>query len=246
VPSITGGVPSVSLTSAATAPEAVSVPAPAVPPEAAADDVAAEADGAPESAGRADRADGGSVESAAREQDDPPVEPVAAEPAPDPRPASEPEPGSKSGTPRWIAAAPPWIRYAAGSLIATVLSQIALTVAYGLLGASAVVASIAAFFAGTIPNYYLNKAWAWSGHKLSQRRLIVSYLAVIGVTNVAAIVMTVTADSMVRAHVQSDGLRTGLLDLSYLASNLLMFVVKVLLFDGVLFKPRQGADSEAA
>lgn len=142
--------------------------------------------------------------------------------------------------PRWIGSAPLWMRYAAGSLVATVLSQIALTVAYGVLGATAVVASIAAFFAGTIPNYFLNKAWAWSGQKVSHRRLIVSYLAVIAVTNVAAIVMTVSADSVIRAHVRSDGLRTVMLDLAYLTSNLLMFVVKCVLFDGVLFKSMRG------
>jgi putative flippase GtrA len=107
-----------------------------------------------------------------------------------------------------------------------------------------VVASIAAFFAGTIPNYFLNKAWAWNGQKVSHRRLIVSYLAVIVVTNVAAIVMTVAADSVIRAHVRSDGLRTVLLDLAYLTSNLLMFVVKCVLFDGVLFKPGLRGEAE--
>lgn len=153
--------------------------------------------------------------------------------------------------PRWIRSAPVWVRYAAGSIIATVLSQIALTVAYGLLGATAIVASIVAFFAGTIPNYYLNKAWAWSGHKLSQRRMVVSYVLVIAVTNVAAIAMTIAADSYVRAHVRSDGPRTVLLDLAYVTSNGLMFVVKCVLFDGFLIKQRpgrraQGLDAGAA
>ena len=169
--------------------------------------------------------------------DDAPPAPAA------PLETAAPQPAPVS--PRWIGSAPLWMRYAAGSIIATVLSQIALTVSYGLLGATAAVASIVAFFAGTIPNYYLNKAWVWSGHKLSQRRLVVSYLLVIGVTNVAAIAMTVAADSVVRAHVRSEGLRTVLLDAAYLASNLLMFVVKCLLFDGVLFKPRPGAEAPA-
>jgi putative flippase GtrA len=225
VSSITGEAPAAAANTAATASEQVpAATGDAVTGDAANEDAAAEPDRAPETAACATAG------------------PAA---APAPAPELEPEPVSSPISPRWIASSPLWMRYAAGSLIATVLSQIALTVAYGVLGATAVVASIAAFFAGTIPNYFLNKAWAWSGHKVSHRRLIVSYLAVIAVTNVAAIVMTVAADSVIRAHVRSDGLRTVLLDLAYLTSNLLMFVVKCVLFDGVLFKPAARPDAEA-
>jgi putative flippase GtrA len=163
--------------------------------------------------------------------------PSAVPPAPVPDVAAD-------AVPRWIRGAPQWMRYAAGSIIATGLSQVALMVAYGLLGATAVVASIAAFFAGTIPNYYLNKAWAWGGHKVPQRRLFASYLLVIVVTNVAAIGMTLAADSVVRAHIRSDGPRTVLLDLAYVSSNGLMFIVKCVLFDGFLFKSRASRCAE--
>ena len=186
-------------------------------------------------------------------------EPAPSIPAPAPIPAQAPIPAVATAPvpeaapdlaadtlPRWIRGAPQWMRYAAGSIIATGLSQVALMVAYGLLGATAVVASIAAFFAGTIPNYYLNKAWAWGGHKVPQRRLFVSYLLVIVVTNVAAIAMTLAADSVVRAHIRSDGLRTVLLDLAYVSSNGLMFIVKCVLFDGFLFKSRSQRCAEQA
>jgi len=131
-----------------------------------------------------------------------------------------------------------WMRYAAGSIIATILSQIALMTSYGLLGASAAVASIVAFFAGTIPNYLLNKAWAWGEHQLSHRRLMVSYVLVVVVTNVIAIAMTLAADAVVRAHVKANGPRTVLLDLAYVTSYGLMFIAKYLVFDSVLFKSR--------
>lgn len=172
-------------------------------------------------------------------------EPAPSMPAPIPVPEAAPDLAADT-LPRWIRGAPQWMRYAAGSIIATGLSQVALMVAYGLLGATAVVASIAAFFAGTIPNYYLNKAWAWGGHKVPQRRLFVSYLLVIVVTNVAAIAMTLAADSVVRAHIRSDGLRTVLLDLAYVSSNGLMFIVKCVLFDGFLFKSRSQRCAEQA
>ena len=134
---------------------------------------------------------------------------------------------------------PIWVRYAAGSVVATIFSQIAFTVCYGALDASAAVASLVAWVAGAGPNYLLNKAWAWNDRSVSRRRAIISYLLVIGVTNLLAIGMTTLADSWVRAHVASHGDRTILVDLAYLGSYGVMFVVKFLLFDGLVFKTRR-------
>lgn len=134
---------------------------------------------------------------------------------------------------------PVWMRYAAASLISTVISQIALIIAYGPMKASAAVASIVAFVVGTVPNYLLSKAWAWSHQKVSHRRLVGSYIVVMIVTNVLAIAMTLALDTCVRAHVRSGAPRTGLLSLAYVTSYGLMFVVKYLLFDGLLFKERR-------
>jgi putative flippase GtrA len=136
---------------------------------------------------------------------------------------------------------PVWMRYAAGSLISTVISQIALVIAYGPLHASAAVASIAAFVVGTVPNYLLSKAWAWSDQKVSHRRLVGSYIVVMIITNVLAITMTLALDDCVRAYVRSGAPRTMLLSLAYVTSYGLMFIVKYLLFDGLLFRQRCNA-----
>jgi len=138
-------------------------------------------------------------------------------------------------------AVPAWMRYAAGSLISTVISQIALVTAYGLLNATAAVASIVAFVVGTVPNYLLNKAWVWSHQKVSHRRLVGSYIVVMVVTNAVAIAMTLALDACVRAHVRAATPRTLLLSLAYVTSYGLMFVIKYLLFDGLLFKERRTA-----
>ena len=136
---------------------------------------------------------------------------------------------------------PMWMRYAAGSLISTVISQIALVTAYGVLNASAAVASIVAFVVGTVPNYLLSKAWVWRGQKVSHRRLVGSYILVMAVTNIIAIAMTLALDACVRAHVRSGAPRTMLLSLAYVTSYGLMFVIKYLLFDGLLFRRRAAA-----
>lgn len=133
-----------------------------------------------------------------------------------------------------------WAKYAAGSVVATVLSQIAFTVAYGVCDASAAVASVVAFFAGAVPNYVLSKAWAWSDRELSsKRRAMFSYVLVIAVTNLFAILMTSLADDWVRTHIASHGVRTLLVDAAYLGSYGVMFVVKFLLFDGLVFNSRR-------
>lgn len=141
---------------------------------------------------------------------------------------------------------PVWMRYAAGSLISTVISQIALIITYGLLNAAAAVASVVAFVVGTVPNYLLNKAWAWQGQQVSRRRLVGSYIVVMAVTNVLAIAMTLVLDSCVRAHVRSGGARTLLLSLAYITSYGLMFILKCLLFDGLLLRRRSAGRPLAA
>lgn len=133
-----------------------------------------------------------------------------------------------------------WAKYAAGSVVATVLGQVAFTVCYGVLDASAAVSSIVAFLAGAIPNYLLNKAWAWNDRSVPRRRAVLTYAAIIGVTNGLAIAMTTLAGMVVRTHVASHDVRTLLVDLAYLASYGVMFVVKFLLFDGLVFKTGSG------
>lgn len=135
---------------------------------------------------------------------------------------------------------PAWIRFAAGSVVATVLSQIAFTVGFGMLDASAAVASVVAFFAGAVPNYVLSRAWAWGDRGVAARRAaVLPYLAVILATNLMAIGATTLADTWVRAHVASHGARTLLVDLAYLAAYGAMFVVKFLVFDGLVFADRR-------
>jgi putative flippase GtrA len=130
------------------------------------------------------------------------------------------------------------MRFAAGSVVATVMSQIAFTVSFGVMNAPAWGASVVAFFAGAIPNYLLSRAWAWGDRSTARRHALLPYLAVIAVTNLLAIGATSLADTWVRAHVASQGTRTLLVDLAYLASYGVMFVLKFLLFDGLVFKPR--------
>ena len=53
------------------------------------------------------------------------------------------------------------IKYTLVSVVAVVVSQIALAILYGLLKWGPVSANITASVIGGIPSYYLNRTWAW-------------------------------------------------------------------------------------
>ena len=78
-------------------------------------------------------------------------------------------------------------KYAIGSVIALATSIVVFAVSYVILGGHPTTCSILAFFAGAIPNWILNRRWAW---KIKGRadflREIVAYIAISGVVLVAS------------------------------------------------------------
>ncbi|HLI24803.1 MAG TPA: GtrA family protein, partial [Acidimicrobiales bacterium] len=51
-------------------------------------------------------------------------------------------------------------RYTAGSVVALAVSEVAFAACYWG-GTGTTVASVIAFFAGAVPNWILNRRWAW-------------------------------------------------------------------------------------
>jgi putative flippase GtrA len=54
-----------------------------------------------------------------------------------------------------------FLRYGAGSLVAMACSEVVLVGAYAVAGAGALLATVLAWTAGAVPNYVLNRRWAW-------------------------------------------------------------------------------------
>ena len=54
-----------------------------------------------------------------------------------------------------------FLRYGAGSLVAMACSEVVLVGAYAVAGAGALPATVLAWTAGAVPNYVLNRRWAW-------------------------------------------------------------------------------------
>ena len=81
-------------------------------------------------------------------------------------------------------------RYAASSVIAGLISEGAFLASYGL-GALPSVASVIAFVAGAVPNYLMNRYWAWQQKdKVRPGRELLPYLIIIVTTAVLASLIT--------------------------------------------------------
>ncbi|MPY78629.1 MAG: hypothetical protein GEV04_09055 [Actinophytocola sp.] len=128
-----------------------------------------------------------------------------------------------------------WGRYTGASVAAAAVSEIAILTAYGL-GAAAFVASVIAWVSGAVPNYLLNRYWAWQQRgKADRKRETLPYVVIVIVTAVAAIGVTTLADSWAQGHIASHSVRTILVGAVYLGTYGFMFILKFVLFDRLIF-----------
>ena len=132
-----------------------------------------------------------------------------------------------------------WARYSASSVVATVVSQLAFALCYWF-GTAALVATLVAWLAGAVPNYVLNRRWTWgrSGQKLPYTMIV------IGSAVTAAVVTSVT-DHLVQP-VDSHALKTLLVTGSYFGTYAVLFIVKFVLFDRLVFAKSPPAASDVA
>jgi putative flippase GtrA len=133
-----------------------------------------------------------------------------------------------------------WGRYTAASVIAGLISQTVFVVAYWL-GAIPVAATVVAFVAGAVPNYLMNRFWAWrQTGRANPTREVLPYAVIVITTAVAASVATTAADGWVRGHIESHGMQVALVGAAFLATYGFMFVLKFVLFDRFIFVQRGG------
>ncbi|MCU1459914.1 MAG: hypothetical protein JWL73_4006 [Actinomycetia bacterium] len=124
-------------------------------------------------------------------------------------------------------------RYAIGSLVALVTSEVTLLVLYGngLVGASA--ASVIAFFAGAVPNYLLNRLWVWKRRdRVRVRRELVPYVAVSAITLVVA---AVAMDAAAAIGPSSHRERTLFVGFAYIVVYGALFLLKYAVYQRFIF-----------
>ncbi|MCU1680633.1 MAG: hypothetical protein JWQ81_1372 [Amycolatopsis sp.] len=126
-------------------------------------------------------------------------------------------------------------RAATSSVVATVISQVALLVILSS-GGSAVVASAVAFVAGAVPNFLLTRSWVWGRQgKPRVKTEVAPYLVVIALGGLASVGLTTLTGHLLAPLALPGLLRVVLLDGAYVASYAMVFVFKFTLLDRVVF-----------
>jgi putative flippase GtrA len=137
-----------------------------------------------------------------------------------------------------------FLRYGAGSLVAMGCSEIVLIGSYDALGAGPQTAAVLAWVAGAVPNYVLNKLWAWRGDGVARverdarRRELALYWTITLLTAAAAIAATSGMDDWIKGSVTGRGAQSLLLAAAYLFAYGVVFVAKFVLFDRWVFADR--------
>ncbi|TWD80523.1 putative flippase GtrA [Kribbella amoyensis] len=138
-----------------------------------------------------------------------------------------------------------WAKYSASSVIAGVISELAFVLCYWL-GTRPLWASVIAFLAGALPNYVLNRRWAWGRTGRADRtRELLPYAIIVVVTALAAAAATSAADHWLRDRIASHTWQTILVSATFLATYGVMFILKFVLFDRYVFAKPAAARTPA-
>ena len=129
-------------------------------------------------------------------------------------------------------------RYAIGSVIALVTSVVVFACLY-VLGVGTTVDSIAAFVAGAVPNWILNRRWAWGiTGRVHVAREVIGYAIVSVLALVAASAATGWTQDQVQSLPAHHGVRVALVTCSYVAVQAILFAAKFLVYEHWVFAGR--------
>lgn len=126
--------------------------------------------------------------------------------------------------------------YSAGSVVAVVISEACFAAAYGWGHSGTTWASAAGFVGGAVPNYILNRRWAWRDRRGRNRRQeIVLYMAVAVVSFVVSAVVTHWAEIGARHLTAVRGWQVVLITAAYLGVSGVFFAVKFVIYETIVF-----------
>jgi putative flippase GtrA len=128
-------------------------------------------------------------------------------------------------------------KYSIGSALALTTSTVVFALLLAVHCNNTTVDSIAAFVAGAIPNWVLNRRWAWERTgSVEVAREVVGYAAVSLVALAASSWGTSLMQNWVRHHVGAgSGLRTVLITAAYVGVQVVLFLVKFVVYDRWVF-----------
>jgi putative flippase GtrA len=127
--------------------------------------------------------------------------------------------------------------YSAGSVVALIISQTAFLFSYTFGGKDTAIASACGFIGGAVPNYILNRRWAWRDRRGRSRRSEVTlYMMVALASFFSAWACTNWAEIGARSLTTSKITQDLFVQLTYLGISAVFFVVKFLIYETLVFK----------
>jgi putative flippase GtrA len=131
--------------------------------------------------------------------------------------------------------------YSAGSVVAVVVSEGCFAAAYGWGHSGTTLASAAGFVGGAVPNYILNRRWAWHDRRGRTRHTEISlYVAVAIASFIASAFVTHWAETGARHLTSARGWQVVLIAGAYLGVSAVFFVVKFVIYEVVVFTEGSG------
>ena len=129
-------------------------------------------------------------------------------------------------------------RYTLGSVIAAATSAVVFALLY-VLGVGTTACSVVAFVAGAIPNWILNRRWAWKVQgRIAIGREVVAYIVVSVLTLLATSEATAWTQRQVQGIPAHHGIRVLLVTGSYLAVFAILFVARFAVYEFWIFSGR--------
>ena len=129
-------------------------------------------------------------------------------------------------------------RFAVSSMVAAGTSAVVFPILY-VLGASTTVCSIAAFVAGAIPNWTLNRKWTWKVEgRVAFGREIFAYIIVSATTLLALSLATAWTHQRVQSIPAGHGIRVALVTASYFGVLALLYGLRYFLYEFWIFSGR--------
>ena len=129
-------------------------------------------------------------------------------------------------------------KYAIGSVIALVTSILVFALLY-VAGVGTTWCSILAFLAGAVPNWVLNRRWAWQQQgQVAFLREIVGYVIVSLLSLALSSAATGFTNAQVNGIQKGTGLRVLIVTASYVLVQAVLFVAKFVVYERWVFSGR--------
>ena len=122
-------------------------------------------------------------------------------------------------------------------------SVIAFPLVYAIDGGQTTVASVVAFFAAAIPNWLMNRRWAWQQKGRAPKKQIISYAAVSVMVLLITAFWTGRTNHWVKhiAHIENHhGLRLLVIEGSFILITVILFFAKFAIYEYVIFAEERG------